>query len=535
VQYKKQSVQLTKKRFTLLRVKNYDDIIISIVGDNIMNNKKGFSLIELVSIIVIIGLILIVVVPAVTKLLKNNNTKQYEKYYEIVKAGALRYSEEAKDDLGGYNDIGCVEISLEDLIKEGYIKKFNDDKTTCTGTSRLINEKGKVSVLVDLSCKNKRGKTTYTLDQINDGACLSSYKVTITAVSNNTSYGTVSPESIELTSGEDAKFTITPATNYQYSHDDCGGTVSGNILTIPNVTESKTCTVTFVDNFAPDTPTITRKDYNTFTFTAEDNEGVAGYYITKDSTTKPTASASGWTTATTYDINGAGTYRVWAKDKDGNVSDTAGTITAYTISRSQGANTTLTTRYDSTSSSTGTVFSSNTVMLAGTSVWAKATASSGYTVTLKRGSTAISASGASFTVSSSLTITSSATQSCSCPKGGTLQSDNTCDITTTSSTTSCKSCYVETTKVYVCPSEDDDDCVPELYGFTYDYYGKHECEADLDWDGYPESYYCFYYDTTEYKQSCSECGSTTNWSCPSGTTLTYNGSSYGTCTYNATC
>jgi len=240
-------------------------------------------------------------------------------------------------------------------------------------------------------------------------------------------------------------------------------------------------------------------------------------------------SALRWTTSTSYDISGAGTYRVWAKDAAGNVSSSAGSIVAYTISRSQGAGSTLTTRYDSTSSSTGTAFSSNTAMLAGTSVWAKATANSGYKdATLKRGSTSMTASGASFTVSSSLTITSSATRSCSCPHGGTLQSDNTCDITTTSSTSYCNSCWVGGGTGEWCCDEDEECSAP-----SSDYYGGHW--NDYWSNGGYTSYYCYYYDEDEeYVTSCSECGSTTSWTCSYGS-LSYNGSSYGTCTYNATC
>jgi len=91
-----------------------------------MKNKKGFSLIELVGVIVIIGLILIVAIPAVTKLLKSNNNKEYENYLKIIKAGALRYADELKDDLGNSNNSGCITIDLNDLIEKGYIKKFND-------------------------------------------------------------------------------------------------------------------------------------------------------------------------------------------------------------------------------------------------------------------------------------------------------------------------------------------------------------------------------------------------------------------------
>lgn len=132
-------------------------------------NKKGFSLVELLAIIIIIGLILIVALPAVTKLLKSNNNKQYEKYYEIVKAGALRYANELKDELGGYNDIGCIDdITLEDLIKANMVKEYNDKDITCTGEIRLDNVKGNVSATVNLVCTNNKGAVKYTVEEIDN-------------------------------------------------------------------------------------------------------------------------------------------------------------------------------------------------------------------------------------------------------------------------------------------------------------------------------------------------------------------------------
>jgi hypothetical protein len=165
------------------------------------------------------------------------------------------------------------------------------------------------------------------------------------------------------------------------------------------------------------TPTITRSDYNTFTYSAT---GGAAYYVSNTKTAAPSAGSSaasttakldGWTTSTTSpDITAAGTYYVWVKNAKtgGQVSAKPATITAYTITRSQGTGTTLTTRYDSTSSATGTAFTSKTVMLSGTSVWAKATIDSGYngTATLKHGDTAITASGGKFTVDASEIISS---------------------------------------------------------------------------------------------------------------------------------
>ena len=142
------------------------------IGDDIVNNKKGFSLIELITVIIIIGLILIIALPAVTRLLKSNNNKQYEQYFEVVKAGALRYSLELRDELGGYNDNGCIDnITLEDLIKENMVKEFNDKNITCTGKVRLDNVKGSISASINLTCKNNRGVVTYEVNEIKEGTC----------------------------------------------------------------------------------------------------------------------------------------------------------------------------------------------------------------------------------------------------------------------------------------------------------------------------------------------------------------------------
>ena len=162
-------------------------------------------------------------------------------------------------------------------------------------------------------------------------------------------------------------------------------------------------TWTRVDSQAPTTPTITRVDYNTFSYTATDNVGVTGYFVSTSSTA-PQASASGWTTTTTKDIGQANaeTWYVWAKDAQGNVS-TSASISSYLVTRTQGTGTTLTTRYDSTSSSTGAVFTSNLYVLSGTHIWATATANTGYnTLVLKVNDTAV-------TTPNSRTITSATT------------------------------------------------------------------------------------------------------------------------------
>ena len=88
------------------------------------------------------------------------------------------------------------------------------------------------------------------------------------------------------------------------------------------------------DTVAP-TLTITSATTNSITYSATDNVGVTGYYVSTSSS-KPAATASGWITTTTKTGLYSNTqYYVWAKDAAGNVSATKSittkSITAPTI------------------------------------------------------------------------------------------------------------------------------------------------------------------------------------------------------------
>lgn len=130
----------------------------------------------MLAVLIIIGLILIVVIPAVSKLLTNNNVKEYNNYLKVIKAGATVFSDKEEDELGTSLDSGCLEVTLEKLIQMEYVKKFDDDKVTCTGKVRLNNKKGNLSVDVNLTCKDENDKVTFEKDEIDSSSTCLAYK-----------------------------------------------------------------------------------------------------------------------------------------------------------------------------------------------------------------------------------------------------------------------------------------------------------------------------------------------------------------------
>ena len=79
------------------------------------------------------------------------------------------YADTRKDDLGGYKDTGCVLVSLDELISTNYIKKYNDDKATCTGDARIDNDGGNLKISINLTCvHNDTGNVTFELQETED-------------------------------------------------------------------------------------------------------------------------------------------------------------------------------------------------------------------------------------------------------------------------------------------------------------------------------------------------------------------------------
>jgi len=74
-----------------------------------MKKKNGFTLIELITVIVILGLIMMVVIPALNKSNLGNEHKKMDEYYKIIEEAALQYATTFKnEELGDATQSGCV-------------------------------------------------------------------------------------------------------------------------------------------------------------------------------------------------------------------------------------------------------------------------------------------------------------------------------------------------------------------------------------------------------------------------------------------
>lgn len=125
-----------------------------------MENKKGFTLVELVVTIAIIGVILLIIFPSVQVLKNRNEIKKYKYYEQALKEAAKVYVDKHKLVSVSGNG-GCELISIEKLKKDNLIKDFKAEDFDCeTGTYVKVEKKNKkLKYIPVMKCRdNQLGK-----------------------------------------------------------------------------------------------------------------------------------------------------------------------------------------------------------------------------------------------------------------------------------------------------------------------------------------------------------------------------------------
>lgn len=103
-----------------------------------MKKENGFTLVELMGILVILGILLIVTVPTITKTLKNSQNNEKKEYENTICAAAKTYlsiEKESYDDFWNRTTGTSISATVNiqnDLKDEGYIADNLKNPTSYT-------------------------------------------------------------------------------------------------------------------------------------------------------------------------------------------------------------------------------------------------------------------------------------------------------------------------------------------------------------------------------------------------------------------
>lgn len=137
-------------------------MVIEKIGE-LMRNKKAFTLVELLSILVVLGLIVLVTFPNIITSIQKTTGKEYKRFLKDVELVAERYVEGNMDKLN-LEEPGDVEfIELGEMVDAGYLNK------------KLINPKTEKAI--DL-------RTTVLVAVLNDYTKSYEYTGTVASINN---------------------------------------------------------------------------------------------------------------------------------------------------------------------------------------------------------------------------------------------------------------------------------------------------------------------------------------------------------------
>ena len=129
-----------------------------------MKNNKGFTLVELLVTIVILGVISGMAFPLVRGLQERNTYTKYEKYGESLIAAAKLYINSYEEDVFRYEDdltesernVGqCEFITYADMHEKSLINDLSMDGVTCNSPNTFVKvtrKKGKYTYQYYLGC-----------------------------------------------------------------------------------------------------------------------------------------------------------------------------------------------------------------------------------------------------------------------------------------------------------------------------------------------------------------------------------------------
>ena len=108
-----------------------------------MSNKKGFTLVELLAVIVILGFLMILVIPTYIYIFNGIKRDSLSAKISEIETAAFKYGSSIKDEI---KEQRCQSITIDDLIKKGLIESDSNSKNEVIDPTTNKSLKGIVMI-----------------------------------------------------------------------------------------------------------------------------------------------------------------------------------------------------------------------------------------------------------------------------------------------------------------------------------------------------------------------------------------------------
>lgn len=132
--------------------------------------EKGFTLVELLVTISILGLITAMSIPVIRNIIEANTLKKYTTYKDSVETSAKLYVDSYSEDLFGKNKSGCAYITYDQMKDKNLIKNIQENNVSCNSDKtyvRVVKLNGKYAYATQIGCGNSSGNEKIASSKVN--------------------------------------------------------------------------------------------------------------------------------------------------------------------------------------------------------------------------------------------------------------------------------------------------------------------------------------------------------------------------------
>lgn len=196
-------------------------------------SNKGFTLVEVLVVITIMGLILLFALPEVQRLQARNMDRKYRTYEQSLESSARLFVDSNAIDLFGTSENGCADVSFAELKAKSLAKEYVGDGVSCNNKNTYVHIQrvnNKDTYKVFLNC-TKNGEIVYRTDKnrvkcdasgdSNKVITLGNFKITMKP--DKTDWSKTKNVKIEIESSD--KLVSNISLKYYVSEDDDGDSV----------------------------------------------------------------------------------------------------------------------------------------------------------------------------------------------------------------------------------------------------------------------------------------------------------------------